>query len=77
MNRLAIASHSDFPAVSLQRRLAGKSNSLLGASGIFHKRLNENEISMMRLAIFRLDWIYSLTFPHGREWGAKPAFGRP
>ena len=34
MNPSVIASHSDFPAVSLQRRLAGKCNSLLRASGI-------------------------------------------
>ena len=52
-----------FPAVSLQRRLAGKGNSLLRALGIFHKRLNENDISTVRLMILRLDLIFSLIFP--------------
>ena len=63
MKPSAIASHSDFPAVSLQRRLAGKCHSLLRASGIFHKGLNKKEISMMRLAILPLNFIFSLLFP--------------
>src|SRR5260370_1106639 len=70
----AIASHSDFPAVSLPRRLAGKCNSLPRASGIFHKRLNKNEISTVRLAILRLDFTFSLRFSlwQGKRRGAAP-----
>src|SRR5260370_28517400 len=63
MKPSAIASHSDFPAVSLLRRLAGKCNSLLSTSGIFHKSLNKNDISTMKPMIFRLDFIFSLSFP--------------
>src|SRR5438270_3461551 len=63
MKPSAIASHSDFPAVSLLRRLAGICNSLLSTSGIFHKSLNQKEISTIKPMIFRLDWIFSLVFP--------------
>src|SRR5437868_3878613 len=52
-----------FPCRSLQRRLAGKCNSLPRASGIVYKHLNTNEISAVRLAILWVDWIFSLSFP--------------